>query len=97
MWEHIARLHEFYGDVPTEMGILKLTEEIGEAAEALIVMRGMNSRKGVCRTREDLLNELADVIITAAVVMAEVAGGAEQAGAHFGRRLAVVTGRAGLP
>jgi NTP pyrophosphatase (non-canonical NTP hydrolase) len=96
MWEDIARLHEFHREVPTEMGILKLTEEIGEAAEALIGMRGMNSRKGVCRTREDLLDELADVIITAAVVMAGVSGSAEQAGEHFGRRLSVVTGRAGL-
>ena len=41
-------------------------EETGEAAEAFIGLRGFNARKGVCRTREDLLAELADVIITAA-------------------------------
>jgi len=52
MWDDIKRLHEFHGEVPVEIRLLKLTEEVGEAAEALIGMRG-NSRKG-CRTREDL-------------------------------------------
>jgi NTP pyrophosphatase (non-canonical NTP hydrolase) len=96
MWDEVKRLHAFHGDVPLEVGLLKLTEEVGEAAEALIGMKGLNSRKGVCRTREDLLDELADVIITAAVVMAGVCGGAEQAAEHFGQRLAAVTARAGL-
>jgi hypothetical protein len=38
-------------------------------------MRGINKRKGVCRARDDLLDELADVIITAAVAMSAVTGG----------------------
>ena len=67
MWDQIGNLHARYGDVPVEIRLLKVTEEVGEAAEAFIGMHGLNSRKGVCRSRDDLLAELADVIITAAV------------------------------
>jgi len=77
-------LHEYHRDVPLEIRILKLTEEVGEAAEAFIGMRGLNSRKGVCRSREDLLDEIADVIITAAVAMSAAAdNGANGAAAHL--------------
>ena len=68
MWDQIRDLHVHHGDVPVEVRLLKLTEEVGEAAEAFIGMHGLNSRKGVCRSRDDLLAELADVIITAASV-----------------------------
>jgi NTP pyrophosphatase (non-canonical NTP hydrolase) len=96
MWEQVGQLHAHHGDVPVEIRLLKLTEEVGEAAEALIGMRGLNSRKGTCRSRDDLLDELADVIITAAVAMSGIAGDADQARGHLERRLTVVTGRAGL-
>ena len=97
MWDRVKCLHEFHGDVPVEMRILKLTEEVGEAAEALIGMRGINARKGVCRTRDDLLDELADVIITAAVAMSAVTDGrVDEAAGHFERRLEAVTARAGV-
>jgi len=46
MWDQVKRLHEYHGDVPVEMRLLKLTEEVGEAAEALIGVRGLNGRKG---------------------------------------------------
>jgi NTP pyrophosphatase (non-canonical NTP hydrolase) len=83
--------------VPLEVRILKLTEEVGEVAEAFIGMHGLNSRRGVCRSRQDLLDELADVIITAAVAMSGVAdGSADEAAAHLERRLEVVTARAGV-
>lgn len=49
MWDDVKRLHEFHGDVPVEVRILKLTEEVGEAAEAPIGVRGLNARKG-CAT-----------------------------------------------
>lgn len=97
MWDRVQRLHEHHGDVPLEVRILKLTEEVGEVAEAFIGMRGLNSRKGICRSRQDLLDELADVIITAAVAMSGVAdGSADEAAAHLERRLEVVTARAGV-
>jgi hypothetical protein len=83
--------------VPVEVRILKLTEEIGKAAEAPIGMRGLNARKGVCRSRADLLDELADVIITAAVALSAVAnGGADEAAGHLEQRLPTVTARAGV-
>src|ERR1035438_6542544 len=69
MWDQIRDLHARYGDVPVEIRLLKVTEEVGEAAEAFIGMHGLNSRKRVSRSRDDLLAELADVIITAAVAM----------------------------
>jgi hypothetical protein len=60
-------------------------------------MKGLNSRKGVCRTRDDLLAELADVIITAAVGMAGVTGGdIGEARRYLEQRLATITSRAGL-
>jgi NTP pyrophosphatase (non-canonical NTP hydrolase) len=95
MWDQIRELHAVHGDVPVEICLLKLTEETGEAAEAFIGMHGLNSRKGVCRSRDDLLAELADVIITAAVAMAVVTGGdVAEARSHLEHRLAVVTERA---
>ncbi len=96
MWDQVGQLHAHHGDVPAEVRLLKLTEEVGEAAEAFIGMQGLNSRKGNCRSRDDLLAELADVIITAAVAMSGIAGDVEEARGHLERRLAVVTERAGL-
>jgi hypothetical protein len=56
MWEQVGRLHAYHGDVPAKVRLLKLTEEVGEAAEAFIGMRGLNSRKGTCHSRDDLLD-----------------------------------------
>jgi Helix-turn-helix domain len=95
MWDQIRDLHVRYGDVPVEIRLLKVTEEAGEAAEAFIGMHGLNLRKGVCRSRDDLLAELADVIITAAVAMTGVTeGDIDEARSHLEQRLAVVTERA---
>jgi hypothetical protein len=32
MWDDIQRLHEFHAGGPVEIRLLKLTEEVGEAA-----------------------------------------------------------------
>jgi NTP pyrophosphatase (non-canonical NTP hydrolase) len=96
VWDEVGKLHAYHGDVPVEIRLLKLTEEVGETAEAFLGVHGLNSRKGVCRSYDDLLDELADVIITAAVAMSGVTGGAEEARSHLERRLAAVTARAGL-
>ena len=61
-------------------------------------MRGLNGRKGLCRTHEDFLDDLADVIITAAVAMSAVVdGGADEAAGYLERPLEVVTARAVAP
>jgi NTP pyrophosphatase (non-canonical NTP hydrolase) len=96
MWDQVGQLYAYHEDVPAEVRLLKLTEEVGEVADAFIGMHGLNRRKGVCRTRDDLLAELADVIITAAVAMIGVTGDVEEARRHLERRLTAVTERAGL-
>lgn len=93
MWDQVGQLYAYHGDVPAEVRLLKLTEEVGEVADAFIGMHGLNRRKGICRARDDLLAELADVIITAAVAMSGVTGDVEEVRRHLERRLAVVTER----
>jgi XTP/dITP diphosphohydrolase len=69
----------------------------GEAAQALIGTRQeWSPRKGAWTTSSDVLDELADVIITAGIAMSRIAGGTRQAQASFRQRLAAVTARSGL-
>jgi hypothetical protein len=39
MWDEIGRLHACHGEVPVEVRLLKLTEEVGEVADAYIAGR----------------------------------------------------------
>lgn len=74
-WERIGAVQSGYlGNVPMSTLILKLSEETGEVSEAYIGMRGDNPRKGQCRSASDVMDELADVIITAAVAMHALKG-----------------------
>ena len=57
---------------------LKLTEEIGEVAAALIGTTGANPRKGITHGMDDVAAELADVAITALVALATVTGDARE-------------------
>lgn len=47
----------------------KLYEEVGEVAKAWIGARGKNPRKGFTHTEQDIVDELADVAITALVAI----------------------------
>ncbi|MFB7335985.1 hypothetical protein FNH09_15180 [Streptomyces adustus] len=49
--------------------ILKLSEEVGEVAQAVIGATGQNPRKGVTHTWADVEAELCDVVITALVAL----------------------------
>ncbi|MFJ8105593.1 MazG-like family protein [Streptomyces sp. NPDC096132] len=49
--------------------ILKLSEEVGEVAQAVIGATGQNPRKGTTHTWEDVQGELCDVVITALVAL----------------------------
>ncbi|WP_374986887.1 MazG-like family protein [Streptomyces fradiae] len=49
--------------------ILKLSEEVGEVAEAVIGAYGHNPRKGASHTWDDVRAELCDVIITAMIAL----------------------------
>jgi NTP pyrophosphatase (non-canonical NTP hydrolase) len=93
MWDEAGRLTEWLGDVPIEAQLLKLSEEVGEVAEAYLGMTGLNRRKGVSRTRDDLMGEVADVIITASVALVRLAGGPDAARAAFGAHLEGVLAR----
>lgn len=45
MWDQVERLYGYHGDVPVEARLLKLTEEVGEVAEAYLGIHGLNRRK----------------------------------------------------
>ncbi|GGJ11602.1 MazG-like family protein [Streptomyces brasiliensis] len=49
--------------------VLKLSEEVGEVAQAVIGATGQNPRKGVTHEWEDVQAELCDVVITALVAL----------------------------
>ncbi|MFD4260273.1 MazG-like family protein [Streptomyces sp. NPDC058534] len=70
--------------------MLKLSEEVGEVAEAVIGATGQNPRKGVTHTWKDVEAELCDVVITAMVALRTLTPEARDV---FGRHLARVAGR----
>ncbi len=57
------------GDQSLFLRMLKLSEEVGEVAQAVIGVTGRNPRKGVTHTWEDVQAELCDVVITALVAL----------------------------
>ncbi|MFJ6566726.1 hypothetical protein ACIQNU_04855 [Streptomyces sp. NPDC091292] len=67
----VAALDEANGRCPHENAarLLKVTEEAGEAAAAYIGAVGQNPRKGFTHGPDQVADELADVIIAAAVAM----------------------------
>ncbi|MEY9966279.1 NTP pyrophosphatase (non-canonical NTP hydrolase) [Streptacidiphilus sp. MAP12-16] len=78
-WNTIGRLVDWLdrgSELPEEtktlLQILKITEEAGEVAEAVIGATGQNPRKGYSHTWEDVQNELCDVIVTAMVALTRV-------------------------
>jgi len=70
--------------------MLKLSEEVGEVAEAVIGATGQNPRKGVTHTWDDVQGELCDVVITALVALRTLTPDAREV---FTRHLAGVTAR----
>lgn len=63
---------ERYGNQPLAQDwarVGKAIEECGEAISALIAWTGQNPRKGVCGTQDELLAELADVVLTAVLAI----------------------------
>jgi hypothetical protein len=44
MWDQVGQLHAYHGEVPVEVRLLKLTEEVGEAAEAFLGVHELNTR-----------------------------------------------------
>ena len=78
-WETVERLvawldqgSELPAETKTILQILKITEEAGEVAEALIGVTGQNPRKGYSHDWHDVEKELCDVVITAMVALTRV-------------------------
>ncbi|MET7349349.1 MULTISPECIES: MazG-like family protein [Streptomyces] len=76
VWESIDRLHSWLDAHRTHgdqegllLRILKLSEEVGEVAEAVIGATGQNPRKGASHTWDDVRSELCDVVITALIAL----------------------------
>ncbi|WP_165966936.1 NUDIX domain-containing protein [Actinomadura sp. 7K507] len=94
-WADAARVRAGYlAEVPTQTLVLKVAEEVGEVAQAYIGMIGGNPRKGVHKSRTDVLDELADVLLAAAIPMVDLAGGPAAAERHLAERLGFVSTRA---
>lgn len=74
--------------------LLKLTEETGEVAQAWIGVQGQNPRKGVTHSREDVADELCDVIVTAVVALASVV---DDPAGHLNTKLAKIAARSRTP
>ncbi|MGA5287957.1 MazG-like family protein [Streptomyces pseudogriseolus] len=75
-WTTIARLAtrlEEHSTLPREqrvlLQLLKIQEEAGEVAEAVIGAMGQNPRKGFSHTWEEVEAEICDVIVTGMVAL----------------------------
>ncbi|GGZ50644.1 MazG-like family protein [Streptomyces bluensis] len=97
LWESIALLQTWLDENRRHDGqeglllrILKLSEEVGEVAQAVIGATGQNPRKGTTHTWDDVQAELCDVIITALVALRTLTPEAREV---FTARLAAVRER----
>lgn len=77
MWASIEELrkmldahHATAGQDVLPQRLLKIIEEVGELSQAYQGFIGANPRKGVTHTQEDVVKEVCDVIIAAAVTLA---------------------------
>jgi NTP pyrophosphatase (non-canonical NTP hydrolase) len=100
-WETIGRLAAWLDrgsalpeETKTILQILKITEEAGEVAEALIGVTGQNPRKGFSHSWQDVQSELCDVVITAMVALIRV--NPEAARSVFREHLAGVAARCAI-
>jgi NTP pyrophosphatase (non-canonical NTP hydrolase) len=69
LWTWVDTNQPQSGQEALLLGLLKLQEEVGEVAQAVIGATGQNPRKGTTHTWEDVEGELCDVVITALVAL----------------------------
>jgi NTP pyrophosphatase (non-canonical NTP hydrolase) len=92
MWAWLEA-HDAPGSDPDRtllLRLLKLSEEAGEVAQAVIGVTGHNPRKGVTHTWQDVEAELCDVAITALIALRTLT---PEARTVFARHLARVRDR----
>ncbi|MGW0463948.1 MazG-like family protein [Streptomyces sp. NPDC003027] len=94
-WDTVDRLCAWiaaHHDLPPQqdvlLRVLKLSEEVGEVAQAVIGATGQNPRKGTTHTWQDVEAELCDVIITAMVALRTLTPEAAEVFAGHVRRVA---------
>ncbi|MEU0676840.1 MazG-like family protein [Streptomyces sp. NPDC006172] len=96
LWTTVHALHTWLdADQPAGVGhetlllrILKLSEEVGETAQAVIGATGHNPRKGTTHTWEHVQAELCDVAITALVALRTLTPEAQDVFTHHVSRVA---------
>ncbi|MGW4434802.1 MazG-like family protein [Streptomyces sp. NPDC004596] len=69
LWSRLEATSRHPGPEGVLLRILKLSEEVGEVAEAVLGTTGQNPRKGITHTWDDVQSELCDVAITALVAL----------------------------
>lgn len=76
LWQSVSLLHSWLESNRVHDGrellllrMLKLQEEVGEVAQAVIGATGSNPRKGTTHTWDDVQSELCDVVITALIAL----------------------------
>src|SRR5690606_37860926 len=90
LWKWLESEQPVGGREGLLLRMMKLSEEVGEVAEAVIGATGQNPRKGVSHTWDDVRSELCDVAITALVALRTLTPDAREV---FTRHLAGVTSR----
>lgn len=63
--ESANNIDQPYGTVLLNRTVVKIAEELGEVADALIGWQGQNPRKGIYASKDDVTKELLDVALTA--------------------------------
>ncbi|WCD84577.1 hypothetical protein KPP03845_100900 [Streptomyces xanthophaeus] len=99
-WDTVTALAARFDAADAERGIrpqeshvlqvLKIGEEFGEAAQAVIGVKGTNPRKGQSHSWEDVHDEVCDVAITALVALARMRPDAEE---YFAGQLRLKSGK----
>ncbi|MGW0120675.1 MazG-like family protein [Streptomyces sp. NPDC003327] len=94
-WATVTRLHAWLAEhqrLPREqevlLRVLKLSEEVGEVAQAVIGATGQNPRKGRSHDWPDVEAELCDVVITAMVALRTLTPRADEVFAEHLSRVA---------
>ncbi|MDH6216600.1 MazG-like family protein [Streptomyces pseudovenezuelae] len=82
LWTWLEANRPAGGEAGMLLRMLKLSEEVGEVAEAVIGATGQNPRKGITHTWDDVQAELCDVVITALVALRTLTPDTREVFAH---------------
>ncbi|AWT47557.1 hypothetical protein HXP45_28425 [Streptomyces actuosus] len=69
LWASLEARQPVGGREGLLLAVLKLSEEVGETAQAVIGATGQNPRKGTTHSWDDVQAELCDVVFTALIAL----------------------------